>query len=354
MPDTSLFSGARALWYVTPPSVSEVSIGAVIASIKARAPNVNALFVKCWNGPSWANFALASKPGMAVTGQDAVRRWADALHAANMKMIAWGVATGTNTAQEAAVMRAVAAAGPDALVVDVESGPYYFTGTSAAATYLAQTAASTGVHVGLCLDYRGTHPAASKAVNWYPFAHSLHPMAYHFHFGRSAASVMAEMSATLAPLNKPIVPALQGYSVGTRLYNPDDIPTTADVALKSPGVVGLSWFRYGVGLHLPESGIGPNDLWAVAKVAGAGAPKVEPIPVPPSVNTWQDFINATKAASVALRYPEAQWWSWLMVRAGIDSAALAKRKQPYDGPAIGDLNWSAKEIAAYRAAGGKG
>ena len=72
------------------------------------------------------------------------------------------------------------------------------------------------------------------------------------------------------------------------------------------------------------------------------------------VYTWQDFINAAWKASIALAYPDSKWWDWLFVRAGIDAVANASRKAAYNGPAIDALNWSAKEIAAYRAAGGKG
>lgn len=283
MADPNLFNDTRALWYVTPGTVGERSIGALIDTLKAKAPNVNALYVKCWNWHGWAYRAVANKPGMAITGEADVKRWADALHAAGMRMVAWGVARGTSTKAEADIMRRVAGAGVDALVVDVEAGEYYWSGTDKAADDLAQVARSTGVHVGLCYDYRGTHPITSRASRWYPYVDSLHPMAYHFHFGRSASVVMAECVAKLRPLGKPIVPALQGYSVGTRLYNPDDIPTTATIA-KSHGVAGLSWFRYGAGMHLPESGIGPNDLWAVAKVGGGASPK----PVEPALFSYTD------------------------------------------------------------------
>jgi hypothetical protein len=55
-----------------------------------------------------------------------------------------------------------------------------------------------------------------------------------------------------------------------------------------------------------------------------------------------------------LGYSDADWWSWLFVRAGIADRALANRTKAYDGPTLGEINWSAKEIAAYKAAGGAG
>ena len=69
--------------------------------------------------------------------------------------------------------------------------------------------------------------------------------------------------------------------------------------------------------------------------------------------TWQAFINVCNIARQSLGYSDKDWWSWLFTRAGLDDAAN-KRTKAYDGPKIDDLNWSAKEIAAYRAAGGKG
>jgi len=288
MADSTLFDSARALWYVTPGTVGDRSIGELIATIKTKAPNVNALFVKCWNWHSWAYRAVANKPGMAITGEADVRRWSDALHAAGMKMIAWGVARGTSTKAEADIMRRVAGAGADALVVDVEAGEYYWQGTDASAADLARVAHDTGVHVGLCYDYRGTHPLVSKAYRWYPYVDSLHPMAYHFHFQRPAAAVLKECVDKLKVQGKPIIPALQGYSVGARLYNPDDIVATANIA-QGLGITGMSWFRYGVGLHLPESGIGPNDLFSVARVGGGGSPR----PLEPALFSYTDKAGAT-------------------------------------------------------------
>jgi len=284
MADSTLFDSTRALWYVTPGTVGERSIGELIATIKTKAPNVNALFVKCWNGAAWAGKAKANRPA-SITRESDVRLWSDALHAAGMRMVAWGVAVGVGTKTEADIMRRVAGAGADALVVDVEAGEAYWRGTDAAAADLARVAHDTGVHVGLCYDYRGTHPLVSKAYRWYPYVDSLHPMAYHFHFQRPAAAVLKECVDKLKVQGKPIIPALQGYSVGARLYNPDDIVATANIA-QGLGITGMSWFRYGVGLHLPESGIGPNDLWAVAKVSGAQ-------PVEPALFSYTDKAGAT-------------------------------------------------------------
>lgn len=285
MANSNAFDGARVLWYVTPASVAESSIDAMIANIRTLAPNVTGVMVKGWNGGGFAYGALASKKGMAVANENDMRVWVDKLHAAGLKCYAWGVARGVYPKSEIDVMRRIAFAGVDALVVDVESGPSYYVGTAQTAVALAVAAQATGVHVGLCLDYRGNHPRDSKADLWYPYVDSLHPMCYHYHFQRPAAAVITEMLGKLAPMGKPIVPALQGYSVGSRLYNPDDIAPTARVA-QGAGVVGLSWFRYGKGLEFHESGLGARDLWAIAQVGGSNPPA-------PALFSYTDKAGAT-------------------------------------------------------------
>ena len=92
-----------------------------------------------------------------------------------------------------------------------------------------------------------------------------------------------------------------------------------------------------------------GDLLALRQFAGLDIP-----PTPEPMFTWQLFINAAFAAGAALKYPSDKVWDWLFVRAGIAEAAAAKRNLAYDGPAIDSLNWSAQEIKAYRASGGKG
>lgn len=270
------FLNARVLWYVSPATVSEASAEAMVAQIRTRAPNVTGILVKAWNWDSWPYRARAGKP-RAIAGQADLRYWVELLRQAGLRCFAWGVARGANVQRESDIMRMVADCGVDALVVDVESGPSYFAGTPAAAATLARAAHSTGVHVGLCLDYRGNHPRDSSAVYWMPYVHSLHPMCYHFHFGRTAESVLTEMSARLATYNLPIVPALQGYSVGARHYNPADIVRTARIAMSTRGVVGLSWFRYGLGLSNNEDGIGPDELKFIASIEPVTQTPTEPV-----------------------------------------------------------------------------
>lgn len=307
---TTPFDGSRTLWYVTPPTVSEASAEAMVATIRGRAPGATGLLIKAWNWHGWALRAMAKRP-RAIAGQADVRYWVDLLHAHGLKAYAWGVARGENTAREAEIMRQVAAAGVDALVVDVEVGEYYWKGTPASATFLARAAHDTGVHVGLCFDYRGTHALHSRAVDWMPYVGSLHPMAYHWHFQRPATAVMTEMARTLAPHRLPIVPALQGYSLRGRPYLASDIPVTARIALAQPGVVGLTWFRYGNGLALgSEDGIGPAELAALELVdPAAPAPQT---PAEPVLFSYTDRAggrtNIVEVRGKRWRLPGAGGW----------------------------------------------
>lgn len=277
------FDGARALWYVRPGTVSEATAEQMLATIVNRAPNINGILIKAWNWQYWAYGAEAKKP-RAIAGQADLRYWVNLAHTLGLKAYAWGVARGADVAKESAIMRQVADSGVDALVIDVESGTSYFVGSAAAATSLARAAADTGVHVGLCFDYRGTHPIWSHAREFLPYANSLHPMCYHWHFQRKAVDVLTEMSRTLAAYNKPIVPALQGYSLTGRKYDPADLIPTARVALAQPGVVGLTWFRYGKGLTDREDGMGADDLAQLAALEGWA----QPHPVEPTLFTFTD------------------------------------------------------------------
>lgn len=283
---TTPFDGSRTLWYTLPASVPDGTAEALVARIKATAPNVTGLLVKAWNWDYWALRAVAKKPRAVASIAD-LRYWVDLLHANGLKCYAWGVARGERVSREITLMQQIASAGVDAMVADVEVGEFYWQGTAAGATAIARAIADTGVHLGICFDYRGAHAIHSNAVQWMPYAGSLHPMAYHWHFQRSASSVMTEMARILAPRRLPIVPALQGYSLRGRPYLASDIPVTARIALAQPGVVGVSWFRIGQGLALgSEDGIGPVDLRVIGLVDPA-------MPQEPALFAYTDRAGVT-------------------------------------------------------------
>lgn len=304
---TTPFDGARTLWYTLPASVPDTTAEALVARIKATAPNVTGLLIKAWNWDYWALRAVAKKP-RAIASQADLRYWVDLLHAHGLRCYAWGVARGERVSREVALMQQIAACGVDAMVADVEVGEYYWRGNAAGATTIARAVADTGVHLGLCYDYRGQHVYHSNAVQWLPFAGSLHPMAYHWHFERSALSVMTEMARILAPRHLPIVPALQGYSLRGRPYLASDIPVTARIALAQPGVVGVSWFRVGHGLALgSEDGIGPVDLRAVAAVDPGTQTPAEPVLFAYTDRAGQN-VDVVEVRGQRWRRPGAAGW----------------------------------------------
>ncbi len=305
---TTPFDGSRTLWYTTPASVPDTTAEAMVARIKAAAPNVTGLLIKAWNWDYWSLRAASKKP-RAIAGVADLRYWVDLLHDHGLKCYAWGVARGERVSREIALMQQIASSGVDAMVADVEVGEYYWRGTASGATTIARAIADTGVHLGLCFDYRGTHAVHSHAVQWMPYVGSLHPMAYHHHFGRSATSVMTEMARILAPRRLPIVPALQGYSLRGNPYLASDIPVTARIALAQPGVVGASWFRIGHGLALgSEDGIGPSDLAALAAVD----PTAPQTPAEPVLFAYTDRagarINVVEVRGKRWRLPGAAGW----------------------------------------------
>ncbi len=90
-----------------------------------------------------------------------------------------------------------------------------------------------------------------------------------------------------------------------------------------------------------------GDLQAFREFIGVSIP-VPPVPV----YTWQLWINDVFEAANALKYPNDKIYDWMITRAGI-SITQPMRAQPYNGPALTEINWSAQEIAAFKAAGGK-
>lgn len=90
-----------------------------------------------------------------------------------------------------------------------------------------------------------------------------------------------------------------------------------------------------------------GDLLALRQWAGLETP-----PPPVVVYTWQDWINDVYEAGVALKYPTDKVWDWMATRAGI-VVTNAMRAQPYNGPGLSEINWSAREIAAFKASSGQ-
>jgi len=285
MGNPNLPDGRLALVYWSPASVAETSLAQLADNLRAGAPNVTGVYVKTNNGAGWQGAFDSSKPNLAINAAADVRRWVDTLAARGLECHAWGVVRGVTVQSEINRFAEICqGTGVSSLLLDLEQGPAYFVGDQDAARALAtglRDRLGPDFHIGLIFDYRGNRPAQLWVQSvWFPEIDSLHPMVYHYHFGVSAETALRNCYNAIGAWGKPVYPMLQGYSPGGTLglYPAADIPVTAALAVGRYSARGLSWYRYGHGLHLPDEGLGAADLPEVAKVTlPVGAP---PAPVP--------------------------------------------------------------------------
>src|SRR5258708_24408611 len=122
-------------------------------------------------------------------------------------------------------------------------------------------------HVGLSMDPRPTQYSESFPDEWFPFINSLHPQVYWGAFGVSPDVALQESYSTWRNYGRPIIPALQGYSIDRASMDP-----ARNLAISNYGALGVSWYTLG--------GIGVAQFPAVnVPVSGATAPA--PTPPPP-------------------------------------------------------------------------
>lgn len=290
MGQPNFYDGRLSLVYWTPRSIVETTIAQFADSLRNGAPNINGVMVKTNNGAVWQGAFDSSKPNLNINSTADVQRWVDALAAKGLETHAWGVVRGINGSVQAEIDRFVQIAqvpGVRSLLLDLEEGPAYFVGDQNAARQIAQGLRSRlgpTFHIGLIFDYRSNRPQRLWVQTiWLPYIDSLHPMVYHYHFGQSAQTALTNCYNVIGGWGKAVYPMLQGYSPGGTigLYPASDIPPTANLAINNFGARGLSWYRYGRGLNIPDEGLGAADLPEVAKVQLPAAPPPPPPPAPP-------------------------------------------------------------------------
>ncbi|MBP7693745.1 MAG: hypothetical protein KA764_17615, partial [Anaerolineales bacterium] len=290
MGNPTFYDGRLSLVYWSPASVGESTIAQLADNIRTGAPNVTGLLVKTNNGAGWQGAFDSSKPNLAISSTADVQRWVDTLGSRGLECHVWGVVRGVTVQSEInRFVEICQVAGVKSLLLDLEQGPAYFVGDRTAAQQLAaglRQRLGPDFHIGLIFDYRGQRPTQLWVQSvWFPEIDSLHPMVYHYHFGVSAQTALTNCYNAIGRWGKAVYPMLQGYSPGGTigLYPASDIPVTAALAINSFSARGLSWYRYGEGLNLPDEGLGPGDLPEVAKVTlPVGAPP-PPAPTPPPV-----------------------------------------------------------------------
>jgi murein DD-endopeptidase MepM/ murein hydrolase activator NlpD len=229
-----------------------------IRNIKRRTPNVSGVAIKTSNGQFWQG-ATDSNDAMAINGPEDVGRWARELARNGLQTYIWTVVRGDDIAQEARVtVEAARAPGVRALILDVEAGPAYFGGRSAAdARSLInriRNASPHGMHIALNFDARGSHPRTIHIDEWLPHVDSLHPMVYHWHFSsgtRPPETYLEEAFRVCRQWGKPIVPMLQTYAdPASETDPPAHHVYNSGIYSFQLGAAGISYFR--IGSEIPE------------------------------------------------------------------------------------------------------
>jgi murein DD-endopeptidase MepM/ murein hydrolase activator NlpD len=238
------YDGKIGLIYWTGQSVRENSIDELAKNIHDQTPNVRMVFVKVADGGDWQG-KYDTKSAMAINGFADVSKWVATLARFNLEFHAWVVLKGVHINGEANRVRETCnTEGVMSMLLDVESGPGYFSGGAAAAADLIQKIRS-GIapefHLGLNLDARGQHPKDINIQEWRSSIQSLHPMVYHKDFGVPVNTALADAFRNLAPFNLPIVPMLQAYGG----VNPADIATGAKTSFETYKAAGVTIYRLG-------------------------------------------------------------------------------------------------------------
>jgi len=225
-------------------SVGENSIEQLAQTIKTQTPNATAVFVKTADGADWQG-KYDKKTQMAINSFNDITKWVNVLNNFGLEFHAWVVLKGQNVNGEANRVRETCNTnGVRSMLLDVESGPNYFSGGADSARDLIQkirAGIAPDFHLGLNFDARGAHPKHIYIDEWLPHVQSLHPMVYHKDFGIDVGSALDNMYAAIGNLGKPIIPMLQAYGGA----NPDDIFNGANKAINELGCVGVTIYRLG-------------------------------------------------------------------------------------------------------------
>lgn len=251
--------------------VPEDTMAEFIRNIKRRTPNVSGVAIKTSNGQYWQG-STDSDNDMAINGPENIERWARELARNGLQTYIWTVVRGDDIAEEARVtVLAARARGVRALILDVEAGPAYFGGRTAAdARSLInriRNASPNGMHIALNFDPRGTHPQTIHIDEWLPHVDSLHPMVYHWHASegtRPPQPYLEEAFRVCEQWGKPIVPMLQAYpDPASNTQPPAEHLYDAGVYAFQLGAQGISYFRIGAEApahHSAIARIDPNNL----------------------------------------------------------------------------------------------
>jgi murein DD-endopeptidase MepM/ murein hydrolase activator NlpD len=281
--DPNLFDGRLAVFVWQPGSLAESSLSQLAGSLRAAAPNVNAVIVRALTGLGWAAKGDRRKPNLAVAALADLQRWVHELGARGLEVHAWAVVSGSLPRRELDRLAEIALhSGVRSLLLDLaprtglgllpERRPG-FVGGSAAALRLARglrERVGPDFHLGAIFDPRPGQPEAVFLQSaWFPEIDSLHPLVLHHALGQTPRAALHDTYAALQAWGKPIYPVLQAYGVPTL-----EVAEALSAASEVHHAPGASLFRYGLG---GGAGLSRAELGAVA----AHWPATQPVVAPP-------------------------------------------------------------------------
>lgn len=302
MPHVSTpYDGKIGVFHFAGKFVAENTIAELLGNLRLNAPNVTSIWIKTSDGTDWMVPAILNKPDLAIRGTDDVARWIESARALGYEVHAWCYLYGRAPLAEAdLVAQACNVPGLKSMLLDVEDGPgrLNYKGGPQGVTQFIERLRSlipSDFHLGLNIMPIGNHPRDSHIAQWLPHINSIHPMSYHKDFRMTPTAMIRETYAALQKFQKPIIPALQAYSLGPRHR---EVLEVANVALDEFHAPGLSLFRLGDSMtpayypfvrqiQVPQPPAVPQDVPPVV---------ILPPPLPAEIDTFEFTCEQLKDA----------------------------------------------------------
>ena len=236
------YDGKVAIWHWKGSAVPQNTISEALADIKAKAPNLDQVWVKITNGVRWMSDYDSS--AMAIRGPRSIDQWVSACQAAGLEFHAWCVPKGLNVGKEAAlIIEACTRPGVRSLVLDIEPyADYWQGGAEAVRPFMLELRRGLGTrfHIGMSVDPRPQHYHTIFPDEWRPFIDSIHPQTYWQIFRITPEEALASVWSVWGGYDKPIIPVLEGNAPAVEQTEAHTLSTQAQ------GAKGLSWWRYGI------------------------------------------------------------------------------------------------------------
>ncbi len=239
------YDGKVAVWHWKGNTVPQNTAAELLRDLKAKAPNINQIWVKISNGVKWmSNYDTSA---MAISGPDSIDDWVSACKLAGIEFHAWTVPTGLAVKRETELLiEACRRPGVQSLILDIEPYKEYWQG-GAAAIRPFMLALRRGLgnrfHIGMSVDPRRQHYHSIFPGEWSPFIDSIHPQTYWKTFRKTPEDALSDVWSVWDGYNKPIIPVLEGTAISSEQTEAHTLATQVR------GAKGLSWWRSGVIAH---------------------------------------------------------------------------------------------------------